>query len=199
MNRVEALKALDQSLLKLKDYRLSFVDTPDFDAHRNALLTESVSKLGKLSIILKQCYEIDEVVNQLPNLIIQELLSGKGSTKYDQVLVDKLLELDVYSEAFYYTAFRVYKINEELGIKFKCVGVRDVRNRLIEHPEVLSQSIGTGNGGDGPTLKNARQQGGMPKKKDEMDVFQDKGLFVNFKDFIESFDRKLLGLSTAVL
>jgi hypothetical protein len=198
MNHIEGLKALDGSLHNLKAYRQSFVDTPSFDSHRNALLTESVSKLEKLSFILKKCYETDAAVHQLPTLIFQEIMSGKSSNKYDQMFADKLLELGVYSEAFYYTAFRVYKIHEELGIKFKCVGVRDVRNHLIEHPEVLSQSIGTGNSGNGPVLKNGRQQGAMPKKKDEMDVFQDKGLFVNFKDFIESFDRRLLSVSTTV-
>lgn len=190
MNRNEAIEALAVSLEKITSYRDSFVDTDDFDYQRNSLLTESIQKLKKLSYILNRCYQLDDDINALPGLILQEVLAGKGSTKYDQELVDKLLELDVYCEAFYYTAFRVYKIHEELKIKFLCVGVRDVRNHLIEHPEVLSQSIGTGNVGNGPTIKNARQQGAVPKKKDEIEVFQDKGLFINYEEFIGAFDKK---------
>lgn len=191
MDVTTALKAIDDVEVKLTKYRDSFVDTENFDYQKNALLTESLQKLKKLRYILEQCYIIDSEVNMLPALIVQQVFAGKGNTEHDQKLVDGLLQLEVYCEAFYYTAFRIYKIFEELKIRFKSIGVRDVRNHLIEHPEVLSQSFGTGNAGNGPTIKNTRQQDAIPRKKDEMDVFQDKGLFTNYSEFIDSLDKKL--------
>ena len=47
------------------------------------------------------------------------------------------VEIRTLTEAFYYFAWRTHTIVSSLPHlhSFKCVGVRDVRNHLIEHPE----------------------------------------------------------------
>ncbi|MBK9169469.1 MAG: hypothetical protein IPM24_18680 [Bryobacterales bacterium] len=63
---------------------------------------------------------------------------------------------------------------------FKCQGVRNVRNQLIEHPEggnsrVLIQSWGS-RSARGPVLKAARYG-------EQEHIFPDQGLYVNAEEF----------------
>ena len=104
------------------------------------------------------------------------------------------IELRVLTESFYYFAARVRSIARNskfplpgLGL-FECRGVRDVRNKLLEHPEggdsqVLIVSFGHG-GPNGPTVKPIRRVG-------QEQVFPDSGLFPNAREFGENLDRLL--------
>lgn len=94
----------------------------------------------------------------------------------------------LYAESFYYIAFRFCKIltsqNKLTGQfalprleGFQSIGIRNVRNNLIEHPggpasQVFCQNHSFG-GHEGPQLK---LQGGVVS-------FIDKGLFVNAAEF----------------
>ena len=61
-----------------------------------------------------------------------------------------VLEMKMYAESFYYFAARIRKIikykKEPLPFlkNFESKGIRDVRNRLIEHPQVLIPACGFG-------------------------------------------------------
>lgn len=101
-------------------------------------------------------------------------------------------EMQVLTEAFYNSAFRILDIvynNDFKGlpnnIKNSCVGVRDVRNQLIVHPDkknhskVTMPSFGWGSGG-GPVIKAARRVG-------QEDVFVDRGLYKNAEEFNDFF------------
>jgi hypothetical protein len=95
-------------------------------------------------------------------------------------------ELKILTEGFYYCAARARAIARNsraplpgLG-SFECTGVRDVRNKLLEHPEgsdsgVLVVSFGRG-GTDGPVIKPLRQLS-------QVNVFPDAGLFRNAEQF----------------
>lgn len=100
-------------------------------------------------------------------------------------------EIELHTETFYYIAHRIWKIAESKkeplpGLKsFKCIGVRNVRNQLLEHPEgsgLLAQSFMVG-GEQGPTLK--------PDPQNEQDKFTDKGLEANALEFRTNLERLL--------
>ena len=104
------------------------------------------------------------------------------------------LRLKLFTESFYYIAFRVQSIlrhkEEPLpGLRsFKCPGVRDVRNHLLEHPDgrdsrVFLQSLSCG-GPNGPALKTVRPRG-------QENVHRDAGLFPNAEEFRRNLERLL--------
>ena len=95
-------------------------------------------------------------------------------------------EMELLTEAFYYFAGRVRVIlrNKQAGLAgltlFECDGVRNVRNKLLEHAEgkdsrVSIQSFGWGSA-HGPVLKAARYGG-------EEHIFPDGGLYKNAEEF----------------
>ena len=112
----------------------------------------------------------------------------------DRLEIDKLMfEIELLTESFYYLAHRVRtllthksKPLPELS-RFECKGARDVRNKLLEHPEkdggVFLQSFGVG-GDKGPTLKVKRPAG------QEM-IFPDAGLKANATEIKNNLERLL--------
>ena len=73
----------------------------------------------------------------------------------------------------------------------KCEGVRNVRNKLLEHPEkqgkILVQNFGMC-GEQGPTLKPERPEG-------QENIFPDKGLEVNTLEFKNNLETLLDSVS----
>lgn len=98
--------------------------------------------------------------------------------------------IEIHTEAFYWNAGRTRDIIRALpGLDgFEATGTRDVRNKLIEHPEKRDSGVvwgGTGWGApQGPVLKALRYE-------HQKDLWKDDGLYVNADEF---FDR----LSTAI-
>lgn len=102
-------------------------------------------------------------------------------------------ELRLLLEAFYYSAHRVRDILQDGAAElpglshFEAIGVRNVRNHLIEHPSrksgVLIFSYAAG-GPVGPQLKPVRWSLDPPGT-------QDNGLHKNAKEFEEALDRTL--------
>lgn len=94
-------------------------------------------------------------------------------------------ELQFFTESFYYFGWRTREIVKSLpGLaSFEAIGLRDVRNHLLEHPEkqskVFIESFSYG-GAAGPTLKG-------PRYADQVEVFPDPGLYVNAREFVENF------------
>jgi hypothetical protein len=96
--------------------------------------------------------------------------------------------IELHAESFYYFAFRLGRVLQRMvpGFKnFDPVGVRDVRNWLIEHAErdrgVMDHSFQF-NLSEGAILKP--NGGGL-------DRVHDAGLYPNAKQFIEEFQRRL--------
>jgi len=113
----------------------------------------------------------------------------------EKIEINKLMfEIELLTESFYYLAFRMRQLLKhnskplpELN-SIKCVGVRNVRNKLIEHPEekgsgVILQSFGVG-GEQGPTLKVERPAG-------QENIFPDAGLKANATELKDELERLL--------
>jgi len=109
-------------------------------------------------------------------------------------LEDRSAEIQVLTEAFYYGAARIRGILQCKGAPlpflggFECVGVQDVRNKLIEHPEkgdsgVVSVSFGYQEG-TGPVIKPHRRPG-------QEHIFPDNGLCANATEFVANLTSKL--------
>jgi hypothetical protein len=103
-------------------------------------------------------------------------------------------EMELLTEAFYYFAGRIRTIIKSpekplpgLGA-FECVGVRNTRNKLLEHAEGRDSRvhmIGFGWGAAcGPVIKAIRQS-------EQVDVFPDKGLYLNAEEFRANLVRVL--------
>jgi hypothetical protein len=111
-----------------------------------------------------------------------------------RAFLDAQFRMKFFAEAFYYFAGRVRAILRHgtaplPGLtSFESVGVRNVRNKLLEHPEgadsqVFSQSWGWGRS-HGPMLKSIRNQG-------QEQVFPDAGLVPNAKEFHDNLLARL--------
>jgi hypothetical protein len=100
-------------------------------------------------------------------------------------------EIRVLNEAFYYCAGRARTVLRVAfpGLRnFEAEGIRDVRNQLLEHPEGKNSTVienGTSFGFDcGPVIKGVR-------RVDKVDIFPDKGLYVNAQEFATNLEVKL--------
>jgi hypothetical protein len=101
-------------------------------------------------------------------------------------------EVRLFTEAFYYFAARLRTILRHkdkpcpLLHAFESPGVRDVRNKLLEHPEGRDSRVfacdWTVGSADGPMLKIHRE----PNQ-----VFPDRGLYVNAKEFRDNLEAVL--------
>ena len=102
---------------------------------------------------------------------------------------EKAIVVRAYREAFYYLAWRAREALSEIGFKVNAVGLRDVRNRLIEHP--------TGPGGfmvslwmfdcpEGLVLTPVHLRSGAPAGAPT-----DRGLYPNAQEFIDKLLPKL--------
>jgi hypothetical protein len=106
------------------------------------------------------------------------------------------VEIKVLTEAFYYCASRTRQVLRRfpgLG-HFEAKGIRDVRNHLLEHPEGDSSGVienGVSCGDDcGPVLRGVR-------RSDKVDIFPDRGLYLNAEEFASNLHGKLDALLKA--
>lgn len=98
-------------------------------------------------------------------------------------------DVEMLAEAFYYFAWRFREVIRKVpGFKkFDAVGIRDVRNHLIEHPEKQSKVLGGSfkhGGGEGPVLKPIRSEA-------QQGIFVDRGLLVNAAEMHDELARRL--------
>jgi hypothetical protein len=102
-----------------------------------------------------------------------------------------MFEIEMLTESFYYLAGRMRTLLRKgplPGLKsFECEGARNVRNKLLEHPEkesqVFLQSFGVG-GDKGPTLKVERPKG-------QERIFPDAGLWANAAEIKNNLEKLL--------
>jgi hypothetical protein len=114
------------------------------------------------------------------NLQLKRLQQQSGRIK---------LELGIQAEAFYYLAHRAIKCVQFAtgNKKFSPIGVRDVRNHLIEHPRALHWDFQY-HKPEGVVMKPFRDA-----TDDSLTVLRDAGLFLN----AEEFARKLIEILPA--
>jgi len=148
-------------------------------------LDEARGKIDNINHIVRSIKEHE--ISLQKQLSVGDRIGARASVK----------EIHIKSEAFYYAAWRLRNILRKLPAlqSFECVGVRTVRNWLLEHPEnnptpILSSSIQIG-GAYGPVLGVLRPEG------DDIRVW-DSGLYRNVDQFegnlvnlVRIFEKKL--------
>jgi hypothetical protein len=104
---------------------------------------------------------------------------GQNALKVSLETVD---DIHLFTECAYLIGWRCTRaIGALVGLKnFRPTGIRNARNKLIEHPDgkdsgVLISSFAWG-GEQGPVLKAVRTQ-------DQMSLWPDSGLFRNYNEF----------------
>ena len=107
----------------------------------------------------------------------------------DQIEIHERIEL--HTETFYWIAHRTVEVICRMpGLNsFKAVGVRDVRNRLLEHVEKPGGSTSVGFGwGSGGGLDGVVRDGNGPTKATLIEG-KDKGLYRNATEFFAEVER----------
>ena len=113
----------------------------------------------------------------------------------DQVSFVVIGELEIYTESFYHFAFRLRDILKKRHPRFhsfEAIGVRDVRNHLIVHPEGKKESAKTI-----PSFGFSSEENVGPKIKGYIGPdgsTEDKGLFINAEEFQNELNRILKGI-----
>jgi hypothetical protein len=127
-----------------------------------------------------------------PNVPFKEMTTQDARRQKDAIF-----EMTLLTESFYYLAGRIRTLLRNkhapmpgLG-NFESEGVRNTRNKLLEHVEnsdslVFTRSFGCG-GSQGPVLRAIRLS-------TQENIFPDRGLYVNAEEFRENLER-LLALS----
>ncbi|WP_100614340.1 hypothetical protein [Confluentibacter citreus] len=125
-------------------------------------------------------YCIENNIDYLPYRLEKRDELSKIYNHYESMKV--LFEAKLYTEMFYYKAFRLRNIirySGGLGKNFECIGIRNIRNILLEHPEksgfIYIYNFGLGIKDIGPILKT-----GNPENDEK---FKDIGLFKNATEF----------------
>jgi hypothetical protein len=166
----------------------------DADCELN-LAAEVKVRLGQLQFIIDrvQLVETDGESKAIrASIAAAQESPAKAFEVFSNLIGAVSTEAQVLAEAFYNCAWRIYYLIRQRPkplpeVSFDCVGVRDVRNQLIQHPEkgdkIFVQSFVSG-GPDGPILKPWRPAGTAA-------TFQDKGLYVNAQEFASNFSRAL--------
>ena len=136
----------------------------------------------------KRLKQLDWLLLQVQLREVEHAQAMPTDTRRGTELVE---EIELLTEAFYYLAFRARSVLQALpGLdSFDPVGIRIVRNKLIEHPEgkdsrVLDQSFVFG-ADRGPVLRGMRFEHESP-------VWPDPGLYRNAEEFREKLQALLL-------
>lgn len=187
------ISQIDKAKEFLSLYQTQFSNSSSQE--QKQLLVEADKRLNHLKFILEELRKLQEkLLVRMEVDPIFEKLNRKGvitkeemedfqkrnpAEKFQKQM--KLWdELVFFTESFYYQAFRFCKCIEKLpnldSFKKKYKKVSFVRNKLIEHPEILSVSVSLG-GDTGPVLKNSRNDW-------EKEFPQDKGLNLNAIEFL---------------
>jgi hypothetical protein len=163
---------------------------PEKNPARDDLASEVIERLQQLAFITQN---LDEMNAQFGKMVMVERLNDKGEKEMYNGAQERdkhlLFVMRLLTESFYYFAFRVRQILRNkvhpfpFVASFESVGVRDVRNHLIEHPEGRASLVFNRTfmwyAGSGMHLKSGRQEW-------EKGEFIDAGLKVNAAEFAEN-------------
>lgn len=192
-----------QSTIKLFEDYVVAARQKDTSAVHFELAVEAVERLKQLDLLLTRVAAIQRHVTTGQNLRVRDFLLpveatsvGSETMEEGRVIAEAFFHARLYTETFYYLAFRFRQIlttqNKATKIyalphleNFEAAGIRDVRNHLLEHPEgrtsqVFSQDDSLG-GLDGPKLKIDASG----------PAHVDRGLFVNAAEFKQSLETLL--------
>ena len=158
------------------------------------LSLEATKRLEQLSYLLERLYKLEQrmriqIQKDIPTMVVAKTLNGDFFKRQESIGK----QIEIYTEAFYYLAFRLRVIIKLLpNLKsFEATGVLIVRNKLIEHSQgqdsLITDSSFGHIGSNGPQVKPARSSKSVGR-------FMDKGLYANAEELINNLNDKLLPL-----
>lgn len=141
------------------------------------------------SEVSKRLHQINWIISKIKFLEIQ-FFKKQESGEFEWSL---FYEIEILTEAFYHLAFRIRDIirkNHPQLHSFETVGVRDVRNHLLVHPEgrkeeakLFSTFSLTGEPNIGPRIKSYLGPEGSTT---------DNGLYPNSKEFNDNLNALII-------
>lgn len=162
---------------------------PDAGRNRIEHVREARVRVQQLRVVLRRIHalhaqetrrqaRVDGMDREVIAQRLKPLQRQKGRIK---------LELGIQAESFYYLAHRATKcIQYAMGNKlFAPVGVRDVRNHLIEHPRALHWDFQY-HKPEGVVMKPFRDEADA-----SLATLRDPGLFLNAEEFARGLNRVL--------
>jgi hypothetical protein len=178
----------------------------------NDLASEGQERLRQLAYLIEKVKHLEEIliqINQKHGKALEKWVGYVRENNLDysslpqpdelrwtnedrELFITSMFEMSLFTESFYYFAFRLRTIIRHLpGLEsFEAKGVRDVRNKLIEHPDkdrdsqIFIRSFATGNQERGPVIK-ALRYGEQPNN------FPDNGLYINAVEFETNLQKVL--------
>ena len=194
------------STVELFETYKATMDREKPEGYNSSLAIEVSRRLKQLSFLCNKIrlYEkrFDKIVPKAFGISSDNIVNARMaeppitsafSRKYFDVYTNLLFEMEFFVESFYFIAWRMCSIFKHKRTDtlphlntFEAKGVRDVRNKLIQHPEgsqIFTQSFMCG-GDQGPVLKNARPTG-------DLHEISDKGLWLNAKEFRDKLEKLL--------
>lgn len=162
---------------------------------RNDLASEAVERLNQLAFISEQLQVTDK---QFGTVLMVSRTNEQGEIEHYNAAPERDEQLRftmrLLTESYYYFAFRLRQlvrndIHPFRGLsKFDCIGVRDVRNHLIEHPEGASSRIFN------RTFSWTKETGMQLKTgrhPEEKKTFSDPGFIFNSNEFNQNLSLAL--------
>ena len=162
----------------------------EHNAPRNdhELAAEARKRLRQLHMLLDLIYRTQRANKTYTDSLDQyEDLNGpEGKSTFIKIF-GSMENLELFTECFYLLAWRLRGVLRSLPLlgSFDCIGVRNVRNRLIEHPDPRDQPLLPAFSLDdekGPILKPFIGPDGK---------ILDDGLWENAKEFKKNVNRLL--------
>lgn len=167
-------------------YRLMDKKEPNFNTD---LASEGRKRLEQLKKILNILQNYDDEHRNFYKKVDTLVHGGppipRGVVKKHS---DDMEMAEMYAECFYYIGFRLRSLVRILPNlnNFECVGIRNTRNKLIEHPEkqsrVYIQSFAIGDWG--PVIKAARYE-------DQKDIYPANPLYEDALEMKNSLEKSL--------
>ena len=156
---------------------------------------EAGKRLRQLDWLCRKIGEYEaSAVEFLHTMISQANTNEPDAQEYWAALdaaEENSFEMETLVEGFYYLAWRLRNVIKNLPHlrRFECVGVRNVRNKLIEHPDrpdsgVLYGYMSSGNTQIGPIFQSIR----LPMDNIR---WQDAGLWFNAREFEQNLNEKI--------
>lgn len=161
---------------------------------REDLANEAIERLKQIKFIETNLQEIDQ---QFGISIIQTRINENGEEEYFNSMYERdehlRFVMRLLTESFYYFAFRLrnllrHKENRFIHLsQFESPGVRDVRNKLIEHAEKELQIFNQ----TWSWTKEVGMQLKSSRKDWEDKNFYDAGFKINSREFIDNLSSKI--------
>ena len=187
MTNAELLGRFEEARTIFRELRAKAI--PAGDDERDLYLAEAQTRIEQSRYLLHRFMEIEQEFIQHDRRGRQGFTSKDEHRQWADTMATFSPQLEVHGEAFYYFAFRLRQVlkNGVDGFKnFDPIGVRDVRNHLIEHADRGGGVMDRNHMFNCPEGLVIKPFGGSNGRYQE-----DRGLYPNATEFIDELLRLL--------